>query len=156
MLAILQSSLITRIQVLGVSPDLMLLFIVSWALLEGTHEGLFASLVGGLALDALSGAPFGLSVLSLAAVSYLASVGAKNVFRTAILLPYVAIALATLIYNSIFLGLLRIMGRTVLWWPTLWRVVLPNILVNAVCMPLVYNLVLWIHRRTHIQTAEWE
>lgn len=129
---------------------------MSWALLEGTYEGLFVSLVGGLALDALSGAPFGLSVLSLLVVSYLASIGAQNVFRTAKLLPYITIVLATLIYNGVFLGLLCITGRVVLWWPTLWRVVLPMVLVNTACMPLVYNLVLWIHNHTHIPTAEWE
>ena len=155
-LAILQSSVTSHIRVLGVSPDLVLLFSISWALLEGTREGLFVSLVGGATLDALSGTPFGLSILSLLIVSYLASVGAINVFLAAKLLPYIAVALATLIYNGVFLGLLQMTGRVVIWGPTLWRVVFPAMLVNTACMPVVYNLVLWIHNRTHLQTVEWE
>lgn len=156
LLAILQSSVTSHIRILGVSPDLVLLCSISWVLLEGTREGLWVVLVGGVALDALSGTPFGFSTLSLFVASYLASLGAANVFRTARLLPYFTIALATWVYNGVFLILLQIAGRTVVWGPMLWRVVLPASLLNTACMPVVYNAMLWVHHRTHPQGVEWE
>lgn len=153
---IVQSTVTSHITILGVSPDLALLFTVSWALLEGTREGLFAGLVGGAMLDTLSGGPFGPSTVGLLIASYLASLGATNVFRTARFLPYITIGLVTLAYDLVFLALLRLTGRVVIWGPTLWRVVAPAILVNTLCMPIVYNLALWLHRRIHPQTVEWE
>jgi len=156
LLAVLQSTVTSHIRVLGVSIDLVLLFSVSWALLEGTQQGLFVGLMGGVALDMLSGAPFGISTVSLLIVSYLASLGALNVFRTARFLPYITIALATLIYNLVFLGLLQMAGHVVVWGPALWRVVSPAMLLNTACMPLVFNLVLWVHNRIHVRTVEWE
>ncbi|MBM3188019.1 MAG: rod shape-determining protein MreD, partial [Chloroflexi bacterium] len=56
--AVVQSTLGPRLRVFGVSPDLVLLFLIAWVLLHGLRGSLSVSLVGGLMLDALSGAPF--------------------------------------------------------------------------------------------------
>jgi rod shape-determining protein MreD len=156
LLAIFQSTIATHIRLFDVSPDLVLTFVVSWVLLEGAKEGIIASLVAGLILDGLSGAPFGSTTLALVVVSLLASLGQVNIFRSARLFPYITVVVATLVYCGISLFLLRMTGRVVIWGPTLVRIVLPAVLVNILCMPLVYNAVLWLHNHIHPRTVEWE
>ena len=157
--AIIQSTVTSHIRFFGVSPDLTLLFVVSWVLLHGTREGTLIALVSGIVLDALSGAPFGLAMVSLTVVSGLAGLGETNVFRTAWFLPYVTISLATLIYDGLFLFLLQMGRHTVTWWPALWRVVLPSVIVNTLCMAIVYHSLRWLtgHSEGHVssESVEW-
>jgi rod shape-determining protein MreD len=153
--ALLQSTVVARIHILGVSPDLVLLFIVGWVLYRGAGEGIVVALTSGLILDALSGAPFGLRLVSLAVASSVVGLGELNVFRSAWFLPYVTVAIATLIYQGLFLLLASLLGVPVIWWPTMWRLVLPVVVVNTVCMPLVYGALGWLRRRTQPQPVEW-
>jgi rod shape-determining protein MreD len=155
-IALGQSTVTAHIRLFGVSPDVTLLFVVAWVLLEGTREGIFAGLVGGVTLDALSGAPFGLLTLALISVAGVSGVGEINIFRTARFLPYITIGLATLIYKSIFLSLLQVIGWRVIWGPTLLRVVLPATVVNLLCMPFIYGLAYWLHIHLHPKTVEWQ
>ena len=62
LLALLQSSLLPPFSIIGAHPDLILLAVVSWTLQRGLTEGLTWAFVGGLWLEALSGAPLGLSL----------------------------------------------------------------------------------------------
>lgn len=156
LVAIVQSTVTSRVGLFGVCPNLVLLFAISWVLLRGVGEGLFISLVGGLVLDALSGGPFGLASLSLCGASYLAGFGEFNVFRTARLLPYAAIAVATLVYHGMFLFLSQMTGRAVWWGASLGRIVLPAMGVNLLAMPVVYGLCHWVLGRIEPERAEWE
>ena len=154
--ALVQSTIITRIRVFGVSPDLVLLFVVATVLIGGAHEELLVSLVGGVTTDILSSAPFGLTTISLVAVNYLVGLGEINIFRTVRIWPYTAVLVATLVYNGVFMILLEITGRELLWGPTLWRVVAPSLFVNTLCMPFMYLLVYWLCSHMRPKPAEWE
>lgn len=154
-LAILQSTVMPRITVLGVHPDLMLLAVTSWSLLRGAQEGMLWALIGGIAVDLISGAPFGVVTLSLLVVSFLSSLGQRNVFRLDLLIPIITIPLATLVYNTIMLALLW-----ALQWPTDWgagfvRVILPAMLVNTISMPLVYLALRTLDRRVGREVMAW-
>jgi len=156
LIAIAQSTVVSHVRLLGVSPDLVLLFTVSSVLLRGVREGVLVALVGGLVLDALSGAPFGLATISLVAVTLLAGVGEINVFRAARFLPYVTITAVTLVYSVVFLSLLQMRGHVVVWGASLLRVVLPAMLVNLLCMPIVYGLCAWLRKRYGPRSVEWQ
>ena len=154
-LALVQSTVMSRVTVLGVHPDLMLMAVTSWSLLRGTQEGMRWALVGGVALDLLSGARFGVSTLSLLIVSFLSSVGERNVFRFDLLVPLLAIPLATLLYNGAVLLLLRILGWPTEWGTGLTRVVLPATLVNTLGMPIVYLVMRALDRRVGREEINW-
>jgi len=148
--AVVQSTLGPRLRVFGVSPDLVLLFLIAWVLLHGLRGSLSVSLVGGLMLDALSGAPFGLMTLCLTLASSVAGLGQLNVFSSAWYLPYLTIATATLVFQGLLLLFLRLLresttaGPSALWGPLLWRVVLPSVLINTLLMLPVHHLVRWL------------
>jgi rod shape-determining protein MreD len=156
LVATLQSTVLSQIRLFGVSPDLVLLLAISWVLVVGRRDGLVVALIGGVMLDALSGAPFGLVTLSLLLVSALTALGERNIPRSVHLLPYLVILAATLVQKSVLLLLLQMSGRVVLWGPMMVRAVLPATMVNVLAMVIVYNGVRWVHARLEPQRMEWQ
>lgn len=151
----MQSTVIPHLAIGWVKPDLMLLVVISWSILRGTREGIVWGLVGGIALDLLSGAPFGVFALAMALVSLLTGLGEINVFRTNVALPLATISLATIAYNLVSLFLLQASGWPIDWGDSLLRIILPTTILNALLMPLVYRSLRWLHRRTGREEMSW-
>lgn len=153
--AILQTTLVPHLAIWGVFADLPLLFVVSWGLLRGAREGILWGFVAGLAVDFFSGAPFGASTLAMIAVGLLAGLGAVTVFRAHIVLPFVAMFLATVIYDLLFLLVVRISGYPVAWLESLYRLIVPSAALNAVLTPVVFVTMRWLHTRLGREDREW-
>lgn len=156
LVAIAQSSVTSHLRFFGISPDLVLVFATSSILVLGAKDGLLFALLGGLILDAFSGAPFGLVTLALVVTGYLVSLAEYNLFRAARIVPLLSIALATVIYYILIVFFLQMTGRPTLWGATAQRVILPAIVLNAVVMFLVYHLLLWLRAKLGPPTVEWE
>ena len=154
-LALLQSTVMPKITVLGVHPDLVLMAVTSWSLLRGAEEGMLWALVSGVILDLLSGAPFGVYSLALLTIGFAAGLGQRNILRVDILAPIVVIPLATLAYLLITMTLLSILGWEMAWGARVGAVVLPSILVNSLGMPFVYLPARLLHRRVAREEISW-
>ncbi len=154
-IALLQTTLAPRITWLGAKPDLMLVTVVCWGLLRGPAASLPWAFVGGLMLDLLSGAPFGATALVLMLTNYLSTVGETSLLRFSFLLPVTVVAVASLVYNGLFLGLLWVLGRPVAWQAALLHVMLPAMLINTLIMPLVYFPLRRWHRRVAGPSLGW-
>jgi rod shape-determining protein MreD len=146
-LSLLQSTVMPRITLLGVHPDLVLMAVISWSLLRGSEEGMLWALIGGVIMDLLSGAPFGICTLALLIASFASGLGQHHIMRADLLIPVIVIPPATLVYHLILLGALAALGWRAEWNTSLRRVVLPSMLINSLGMPVVYLLVRWLHRR---------
>jgi rod shape-determining protein MreD len=145
--AVLQTSLMSYFAVWGVFADLPILFVVSWGLLEGSREGALWGFIAGVATDALSGAPFGAATFALMAVGFLAGLGEANVSRAQFALPLVIIFLGTVLYDLMFLLIVRMSGQPVVWLESLVRIVLPSAALNTVLAPLIYGPMRLLHNR---------
>lgn len=154
-IALIQSTAIPRVVILGVKPELMLMAVASWGLLRGTKEGMVWALIGGGCLDLLSGTSFGMLTIALLMVSFIAGMGESSVFRTHIVLPLVIAMATTLVYDLIILVVLDITGHPVAWLDSLTHVVLPSALVNTLLMPLVFWPLQWLHRKTWREEMHW-
>lgn len=154
-LALLQSTLLPQFKVFGVQPDLVLLAVVAWSLLRGSEEGMLWALIGGLALDALSSARLGVNTLPLLLISFLAGLWQRGIVRQEILIPFLVIPVASLVYQGAVVALLRLLGWPGTWSASLRHAILPTTLLNTLLMPAVYVLMRWIHRRTHDENIEW-
>jgi rod shape-determining protein MreD len=154
-LTVLQGTVLPRIEILGVHPDLMLLAVTSWSLLRGSEEGMLWALIGGVGIDLLSGARFGIHTLPLLIVGFVAGLGQRRIFRLELLIPVLVIPLATLIYEATILAMLKLLGWPAAWGAGLSYVVLPSILVNTVSMPIVYLGLRMLHRRTFREGIAW-
>jgi rod shape-determining protein MreD len=143
LLALLQSTLVPQVPVLGVRPDLVLLVVLAWVMVRGLYEGAVAAFCGGIALDLLSSPPMGAHALAL-----LLTVGAP-MYRENLAFPVVGAFLATFLYNLVLLVISYVVGVRMPWGSMLWRVALPQALTQAVLMPLAYWAADRLDRRLH-------
>lgn len=153
--AILQTTVVPQLTVWGASANLPLLVVVSWSLLRGSREGMIWGFIAGLIVDLLSGAPFGAASLPMIAVGFLAGLGQATVFRAHIALPLVVMFAATVVYDLLFLLVVRLSGYPVDWLDSLLRLILPSGLLNAVVMPIVFVLLRWLNQRFGREEMEW-
>ena len=63
--------LLSRINLWGARPDLMLLVVLVWAVVRSMDEGMVWGFVGGLIIDLFSGGPLGTTALALLTVAFL-------------------------------------------------------------------------------------
>jgi rod shape-determining protein MreD len=153
--AILQSTLVSHFRIWGVFADLPLLVVVSWGVLRGPREGLIWGFVAGLLLDIFSGAPFGAATFGLMAVGLLSGLVKSAVFQSRIVLPMLAVLLATVIYDIIFLIVVWISGYPVAWLDSLFRLVFPSAVLNTVLTPVIIVIMAWLNARFGREEMEW-
>jgi rod shape-determining protein MreD len=153
--ALLQTTVMPHLAIRGVFPDLTLLVVVNWGLLRGTREGMIWGFIAGFAVDLFSGAPFGAATLSLMVVSFLSGLGEATVFRARFVLPLIAMFAATIIYDLLFLFIVWISGQPVAWTDSLWRIILPSALLNAVLTPIVFIALRKLHSLLGRAEMEW-
>ena len=153
--AILQSTLVSHFRIWGVFADLPLLVVVSWGLLRGPREGLIWGFIAGVTVDLFSGAPFGAATFGLMAAGFISGLGQSTVFRSQLLLPLLAVLLATIVYDILFMIVVWISGNPVSWLDSLFRLVLPSAVLNAVLTPVVFVIMRWLNTRFGREEMEW-
>lgn len=156
---LLQATLVSRVSIWGVFPDLPLLLVVSWGLLRGSRQGLLWGFVAGIIVDLFSGAPFGAATVPLMAVGFIAGLGENLVFRNLLLL-LLTILLATVVYDLLFLFMVQILpsslpgtGHRVEWSASLVRVIGPSAILNAFLGLLILGSMRALDRRFRRQDA---
>ena len=155
LVGLIQSALLSWVHIAGVHPDLMLVVVISWSLMGGIRPGLIAALIGGIVLDLLSAAPFGVFTASLIGASLVSSIVAVSFFRSRALLPIGAALFGTLGYYGLSLILLYVAGHNVQGLDTLRRVVLPSLPINLVLIVIVFPAVRWLYRQVGPREIEW-
>jgi rod shape-determining protein MreD len=146
-LALLQVTVVPRVPLLNVYPDLVLLAVLAWTMVRGVREGAIEAFVGGIMLDLLSSQPLGSHALALILTVIPTGLLGEPVYRGNLAFPVLGAFLATFLYNGILLLMSRLFGEAVNWGNTLWRIVLPLALVQSILMPLTYWLVDRLDRR---------
>lgn len=154
-IGVLQAAVVPHLALWGVFPDLPVLVVVSWSLLEGRRQGIVWGFIAGLIVDLFSGAPFGAATLSLIAVGALSGLGQATVFRTHIALPLITMFLATIVYDLLFLLVVQISGTPVAWLGSVVRIILPSAVLNTVLMPVVYLIMRGLHTWLVREEMEW-
>jgi rod shape-determining protein MreD len=126
--------------------------------LRGSGEGTLWALIAGVAMDLVSGAPFGMSTLPLLVIGFGVGLSQRGVFRSDfgmrdLVFPILAIPAATLIYQSAMLAWLKAFGWPATWGEGLSRVVLPSIIVNTLLMPIAYWLLRLLSHRDELRAG---
>jgi cell shape-determining protein MreD len=138
------------------SPDLVLVVVVTWVLVRGQPEGFLAALVGGAVVAALSGGPRALIIVLFVACSLFIGFARDHLPRLAGIIPYLAVVLVTLIYKGVLVFWLQTTRQPVYWPGVLLQVIAPAIILNLLLEFITYNLAVSIERRLRPPTAEWE
>jgi rod shape-determining protein MreD len=144
--ALFQSVLLARVDLLGARPDLVLLVVVVWAVTRGVDEGMIWGFIGGLVVDLLSGGPFGTTTLALLIVAWMAGQpwgqGIGSATMRLLLLAFIAI----LAYHLVLLLVLAWTGYTISWARSILDVTIPSALLNAALTPFVRWPLNWLDR----------
>ncbi len=138
--AILQSTIVPEIRIGEGGPDLILMLVLSWMMLADLQEGIVWAMVGGILQDLVNGLPTGTSALALVVVASLVNLVVGPVARNNFVVPPVVIAVGTVVYHLLLIGLFAILGRPVVISYTLIHVTLPTVVFNAILTLPVYRL----------------
>ncbi len=147
LLAIFQATAAPQIRIGGGSLNLLLLCVMSWEQIDARGEGYGWAFIGGIALDLISGGPFGVSILGLLAATFIANRLSSGLFRDRLFLPLVTAVAGTFAYNGIYLLLLRIFGVPINLMDAIVQVILPSAVLNTLASPIVARLMLALNRR---------
>ncbi len=149
LVAIVQTTLVPLLPTGDAKPDLFLVIVVAWGIVRGGGEATLWGLGGGLVLDLLSGVPFGLQTLGLGGLGLLADLMETNFFRTNILVPLAAIAVATFLYHILEAAAMQTFGYPIYWESFLLHQVIPTAILNIILMPFIYAALRRLHQREH-------
>jgi rod shape-determining protein MreD len=138
LLAIVQVSVMPYIEVLGVTPNLVLIFAATWTVVRGHDEAIYVIPASGFLLDLTTGDPVGTSVLALLPLIPVAALVRLRVLDSDFLPTIAVVAVGSLIYGIISMTVLAVTGQTVAWSDAVVRIVLPSCLVNAVFTPIIF------------------
>jgi len=140
LLAILQSSVISRIVLLHGSADIILLALVAWSLQEHVKDAWLWAVLGGLAIGALSGLPL---ILTLVAYGLVVA-GVRWMRRRIWQVPILAMFVGTILGTFLVLGfqyIYRMVGGVALSiGDSLSLVILPSILINLLFSIPMYTI----------------
>ncbi len=144
--ALVQATLSPYMKINGVHPDLVLLLVIGWTILRGLEEGVVWSLIGGISLDFLSGAPFGVFSLTLLLVAVTTSLFHGRLFGSSLVIPLVLTFPLSLLFNGAALFFLSFLGHPVAWIPAFYVILLPNAIFNTGVMLLVFSMLYLLNR----------
>ncbi len=144
----IQTTILSRVSVLGGHPNLMLLVVLIWAVVRGIDEGLIWAFIGGLILDLLSGGPLASIALALLAAAYLTGQSLGEGVGSPAVRLFIVTVLGATVYHLVLLMILDWSGRAVDWAFSLVRVAGPSVLLNGVLAPFLLPPLTWLERAT--------
>jgi rod shape-determining protein MreD len=136
--AFVEATLGYRAEIGGGRANPVLLLVVAWSLLRGIEEGALAGLVGGLALDLVSGTPFGLYTGVMTLIGTVTALGEATLYRGSLAFFFGTAVLVTVSYHGATVLLLQALGWEMPTVARLIRVLVPTVLVNAALMPIAF------------------
>ncbi|MEN6348573.1 MAG: rod shape-determining protein MreD [Syntrophomonas sp.] len=103
----LQSTLFSAYSIKGIIPDLVLVFVVFFAIFNGTRKGTIYGFACGLLEDLYVGRFIGINALSKAITAYIIGRLQGNVFKENLMVGVIGVLVSTII-NSLFLIILSL------------------------------------------------
>lgn len=145
LLALIQASFFPATGLIGMYPDLVLVFLLVWSAHHGVDEGLWMAFGLGLWLDVITMDRLGTHVLTLLPVAVIGALASWRLLRSGMLLPFLAVVAATLASAAVDSILSTLGGHT----PELFaatRLAIATALLNAVIVPFAWGITLIIDR----------
>lgn len=105
---ILQSAVFSHLTIFGVKPDLVLVVIILYAIMNGSKEGALAGIIGGIIQDLAFGQYLGMNILTKVITGYLCGLLERRIYKENLLIPMIVILIGTLL-NEFMLFLFRLM-----------------------------------------------
>jgi hypothetical protein len=138
LLALLQASSVEEFRVLGVTPNLLLVLLVSWLVVRGLDDVLPMIVVAGVTIGFVGLQTPGLVLLALLPIAGLGILRELHVIHSDILLVLAFVLAATVAYELIIVASLVLSGGGFDLLAALRSAVVPAAIVNLALAPPVY------------------
>jgi hypothetical protein len=149
LLALVQASSIEQFRILGVAPNLMLVFLVSWLVVRGLDDVLPMLAVAGVTLGLVGLQTPGLVLLALLPIVGFGLVRELHIVQSEVLLALLLVIGSTLAYETIILAGVMATGGTLDLNAGFRGVVVPSALVNVAMTPFVYGVMRFARPSQH-------
>ena len=144
---IVQGTFLKVIAIGSISPNLILIFVVSFGFMRGKKEGIFVGFFAGLLLDIMFGTVIGFYALIYMYIGYLNGFFKRIFFPDEVKLPLALIALSDFFCNIIiFFTLFWFRGRFSFGYYLL-HTILPELVYTMVVSILLYFILLKINEK---------
>lgn len=125
----------------GVAPDVVLVLVICFALLEGPMSGAFVGFFGGFLKDLLVDAPTGLTGLAYLIVGYVIGSVRPYVESTSVFVPIAGVFSGSLAATALYELLKALLGLETLPIGESVQMVLMISTYNTLLVPFVYPLI---------------
>ncbi len=145
----LQSAIISRLQLLGGNADLVLLVIVAWALQERVKNAWLWGVIGGLLVSFISAMPFFTPLAGYLLVVIFARLLRSRIWQIPILAMLTVTVVGTFGMHLLNIVALFVNGQALPFQDSLSYVTMPSVLLNIlVALPvyvLMADLAKWVY-----------
>ena len=131
----------------GISPDLLMLFVVSFSFIKGPRLGVLAAFSVGLLADLATGTFFGIATFCKMVVAFLCGRLTESVYRDSFLLTVTAVTMATLFSYVTTYGVLYAMGYHVRLAVHAAGTIFPMLVWNLALIYPVHHLTVWMEEK---------
>jgi rod shape-determining protein MreD len=139
-LAIIQSTIVSTMPLLNGTADLILLFIVAWALQDRVDTAWQWGLIGGIYASLYSALPFGSFILAYLICMSIARLLKSRIWKAPFLAMLAATFICTLAVQLFSLGARLITGVNIPLISVLNLILLPSLLLNLILAIPVYSI----------------
>jgi len=139
-LSILQSTIVSRIPLLNGTADLILLFIVAWALQDRVESAWQWCLIGGIFASLYSALPFGTFIVTYLIATGIARLLKRRVWKAPFLAMLAAIFIGTIIVQVLSLAARLVTGVNIPLISMLNLILLPGLLLNLILAIPIYSI----------------
>lgn len=140
---LVQVTVLTRLRLFGVVPDLMLLVAVAAGITGGPARGAIIGFASGMAIDIFLETPLGLSALVFSLVGYAVGALETAILRSAWWIPVLTAFGACMAGEALFALAAQVVGRPDLVTARLGVIVITVGLTSAILAPPVVRVVGW-------------
>ncbi len=141
-ISLIQTTLLHHISVLGIQPDLFIVFLVFHSLNSKLERSVHSNWVIGLAKDCFTEGLFGLNTVLFVITGYLISMIKDNIYGKHLATQISVTLIISLIYNYLYLFMLSLSLTSTSLLPMVWKCPLIAI-YNSVMVPPVF----WLFNR---------
>jgi rod shape-determining protein MreD len=139
-LALLQSTIVSAMPLLNGTADLILLFIIAWALQDRVENVWWWCLLGGFVASLYSALPFGTYILAYLACAAITRLIKRRIWKAPFIALLAATFIGTLVVNFISLAVRMVSGVSLPVVSVLNLIILPSLLLNLLLAIPIYSI----------------
>ena len=140
-LLIIQTAIISRLKLLEGTGDLILLFVIAWALQGRVRSAWQWAIIAGVLVSLVTALPYFIALAGYLTITLMARLLQHQVWQTPILAMFVMTFVGTVVFHLLSISGLALAGTTLPIQESLTLVTLPSALINLILALPVYTVV---------------